>query len=160
MTSRKQMDQLFERLLPSASPEQVESARNLLLDRQRADVAAGRQPVEKTEPFPAALNYGDYHILLVLSDGENHGFAIMSEVEEVTEGATKFGPGTLYTSIRRLLKAGLIEETRSRPDPRVNDEIRRHYRLSGLGQKVLAAESERRSARHSYLRSPQIVRFV
>jgi DNA-binding PadR family transcriptional regulator len=84
----------------------------------------------------------------------------MAEVAEVTEGATKFGPGTLYTSIKRLLTAGLIEESRNRPDRRINDEPRRYYRLTAIGQKVLVAESERLSARPDYARDPQIVRSI
>jgi DNA-binding PadR family transcriptional regulator len=152
------MDHLFERLLPSASKEQVESARGRILERVRAHVPAGREEVEGTELFKLPLNHGDYHILLILENGERHGYAIMSEVEEITEGATKFGPGTLYTSIQRLLTSGLIEESNSRTDPRINDERRRYYRLTGMGQKVLAAESERLAARLRYPHDPQIVR--
>jgi DNA-binding PadR family transcriptional regulator len=154
------MDQLFERLLPSASQEQVESSRWRVLERVRADVAAGRQPGEAIESAGAALNYGDYHILLVLADGERHGYAIMSEVEAVTEGATKFGPGTLYTSLCRLLEAGLIEETECRSDPIVNDEPRQHYQLTGMGQRVLRAESERLAAQVFHVRGRQVVRSL
>jgi DNA-binding PadR family transcriptional regulator len=149
------MDELFERLLPSASHEQIEGARWRILERVRA--AAVEEPVSLAI---GELNHGDYHILLVLSAGERHGYAIMNEVAEVTEGATKFGPGTLYTSIRRLLTSGLIEESRNRPDPRINDEPRRYYRLTAMGQKVLAAESERFAAQSGYAHGPQIVRFI
>jgi DNA-binding PadR family transcriptional regulator len=155
MTRQRKMDELFERLLPSASQDQVESARGRILARVRA--AAGEEPF--VLPL-GRLNHGDYHILLVLSDGERHGYAIMAEVAEVTEGATRFGPGTLYTSIKRLLTAGLIEESSNRPDPRINDEPRRHYRLSGAGQKVLAAESERLAVRMPHAHDPQIVRSI
>jgi DNA-binding PadR family transcriptional regulator len=151
------MDQLFERLLPSASAEQVESARGRILGRVRSDVAAGREAVEA---FAGPLNHGDYHILLVLEDGERHGYAIISEVGAVTEGATRFGPGTLYTSIKRLLTAGLIEEARNRPDLKINDEPRRYYRLTGMGQKILAAESQRLAARLRYAHAPQIERSL
>lgn len=150
MQSDYEIAQLFERLLPSATGEQVESARWRILDRIRADAAAGRQPIETTETRTSAINYGDYNILRVLEGGERHGYAIMSEVEQVTEGATKFGPGTLYTSIQRLLRSGLIEESQSRPDPRLNDEPRRHFRLTGLGQRVLTEYSEKRAARLRY----------
>ena len=159
MAHRKQMDQLFEELLPSASQQQVEAARWRVLDRIRVDVAHG-QAVEAPRDFSAALNYGDYHILLTLTEGERHGYAIMLEVEEVTEGATTFGPGTLYTSIRRLMNAGSIEETHTKPDPRLNDEPRRHYRLTRMGQQVLAAESERLAARLRLARDEQIVRPI
>jgi len=84
-----------------------------------------------------------FHILLALADGEKHGYAIMKEVEAQTGGQVKMGPGTLYGSIKRMLAAGLIEETAQRPDPELDDERRRYYRLSGLGQTVVSAESMR-----------------
>jgi DNA-binding PadR family transcriptional regulator len=55
----------------------------------------------------------------------------------------KMGPGTLYGTIKRLLEAGLIEESDERPDPKLDDERRRYYRLSGLGQRVVRAEAQR-----------------
>ena len=84
-----------------------------------------------------------FHILPALADGEKHGYAIMKEVEAQTGGQVKMGPGTLYGSIKRMLAAGLIEETAQRPDPELDDERRRYYRLSGLGQTVVSAESMR-----------------
>ena len=155
MTRQEQMNDLFQRLLPSASQEEVESSRWSILDRVRADIAAGRDVAEIHR-----LNYGDYHILLVLEGGERHAYTIQTEVEEVTEGATKFGPGTLYTSLDRLLREGLIEETATRQDPRLKDETRQYYRLTQLGQKTLAAESERRAARALHVRDRRIVRPI
>jgi DNA-binding PadR family transcriptional regulator len=84
-----------------------------------------------------------FHILLALADGEKHGYAIMQEVEDVTEGKVHMGPGTLYGSIKRMLAAGLIEESDDRPDPTLDDERRRYYRQTGLGRKVLREETER-----------------
>jgi DNA-binding PadR family transcriptional regulator len=84
-----------------------------------------------------------FNILLALADGEKHGYAIMQEVETITDGQMQMGPGTLYGSIKRLLAAGLIEESDERPDPELDDERRRYYCLSGLGQLVLAAEVAR-----------------
>ena len=84
-----------------------------------------------------------FHILLALADGEKHGYAIMKDVETQTNGQIKMGPGTLYGSIKRMLAAGLIEESGQRPDPSMDDERRRYYRLTGLGQKVVSAESQR-----------------
>jgi DNA-binding PadR family transcriptional regulator len=154
------MDELFGRLLPSASQEQVESSRLRVLERVRSDVAAGRQSGEAMEWAGSVLNYGDYHILLALAEGERHGYAIMSEVEDITEGATKFGPGTLYTSIGRLLDAGLIGETECRPDPRMNDEPRQYYKLTGIGQRVLTVESERLAAQRRHGPLQQVVRCL
>lgn len=93
-------------------------------------------------PLPQA----SLHILLALRDGEMHGYAIMGEVEEMSGGAVKMGPGTLYGSIKRMLADGLIEETDQRPDPELDDQRRRYYRLSGLGQRVCDAELGRLQA--------------
>lgn len=84
-----------------------------------------------------------FNILLALADGEKHGYAIMLEVETISQGAVKMGPGTLYGSIKRMLASGLIEESDERPDPAMDDERRRYYRLSGLGQRALRLEAER-----------------
>jgi DNA-binding PadR family transcriptional regulator len=84
-----------------------------------------------------------FNILLALADGEKHGYAIMLEVEANTDGKVKMGPGTLYGSIKRMLKAGMIEESDERPDPELDDQRRRYYTLSGLGRRVLEAEALR-----------------
>jgi len=84
-----------------------------------------------------------FHILLALADKERHGYDIMREVDERTEGKMRLGPGTLYGSIKRMLKDGLVEELDERPDPEDDDERRRYYRLSDLGYRVAVAEAER-----------------
>jgi DNA-binding PadR family transcriptional regulator len=84
-----------------------------------------------------------YHILISLADGEKHGYAIMKNVEAQTGGGIKMGPGTMYGSIKRMLAAGLIEETDERPDPELDDERRRYYRLTAVGRRVAVAETQR-----------------
>jgi DNA-binding PadR family transcriptional regulator len=84
-----------------------------------------------------------FHILLALADKERHGYEIMREVDERSEGKVRLGPGTLYGSIKRMLSDGLIEELDERPDPELDDERRRYYRLSDLGRRVAIAEAER-----------------
>ena len=84
-----------------------------------------------------------FHILLALADGEKHGYAIMQEVGERTGGTMRMGPGTLYGSIQRMLKDGLIVEAQERADPAHSEERRRYYRLTGFGQRVLQAEARR-----------------
>lgn len=84
-----------------------------------------------------------FHILLALADGEKHGYAIMQEVERVTERHISMGPGTLYGSIKRMLAANLIEESDERPDQALDDQRRRYYRLTGFGRRVLSAEAAR-----------------
>jgi DNA-binding PadR family transcriptional regulator len=84
-----------------------------------------------------------FHILLALADKERHGYDIMREVDERSEGNMRLGPGTLYGSIKRMLSDGLIEELDERPDPELDDERRRYYRLTSLGRRVAVAEAER-----------------
>ena len=101
-----------------------------------------------------------FHILLALADKERHGYEIMREVDERSEGKVRVGPGTLYGSIKRMLSDGLIEELDERPDPELDDERRRYYRLSDLGRRIAIAEAQRlerlvKSARSKKLLSPR-----
>ena len=84
-----------------------------------------------------------FHILLALADGEKHGYAIMQEVGSRTGGGMRMGPGTLYGSIQRMLKDGLIIESQERTDHVHGEERRRYYRLTAFGQQVLQAEARR-----------------
>ena len=102
----------------------------------------------KREDYPAPESFlpltpPAFHILLALADRERHGYHIMREVEERTEGRVRLGPGTMYGSIKRMLVDGLIEETEERPDPDLDDERRRYYRLTDFGYRVASAEAER-----------------
>ena len=94
------------------------------------------------KPSPS-LTPAAFHIMLVLASGENHGYAIMREVAEHTQGKMRLGPGSLYGTIKRMLEDGWIEESDERPDPELDDERRRYYRLTGVGQKLVKAEAER-----------------
>jgi DNA-binding PadR family transcriptional regulator len=84
-----------------------------------------------------------FHVLLSLAGNDQHGYAIMQEVLERTSGKVRLWPATLYGTLQRLIEAGLIEESKRRPAPDLDDARRRYYRLTKLGRKVLAAESER-----------------
>ena len=84
-----------------------------------------------------------FHIMLALADKERHGYDIMREIDERSEKKVRLGPGTLYGSIKRMLNDGLIEELDERPDPELDDERRRYYRLTNLGHRVAVAEAER-----------------
>jgi DNA-binding PadR family transcriptional regulator len=102
---------------------------------------AGTGEGEPEELLP--LTPAVFHILLALSAGERHGYAIMREIAAATQGQMRLGPGTLYRSIKQLLAAGLIEESAERPDPALDDERRRYYRLTGFGRQVAQAEARR-----------------
>jgi DNA-binding PadR family transcriptional regulator len=84
-----------------------------------------------------------FNILLALGDGERHGYSIMQEINSQTQGRLRIGPTTLYRSIKHMLEDGLIIESDERPDPALDDERRRYYRLTNLGQRVAAAEISR-----------------
>jgi DNA-binding PadR family transcriptional regulator len=96
------------------------------------------------------------HILLALADQDRHGYAIMQEVERITGGAVRMGPGTLYGTIKRMMAAGLIEEADERPDPGLDDERRRYYGATALGRAVLEAETSRMSALVSAARAKRV----
>lgn len=82
-------------------------------------------------------------IIVAVAGGEKHGYAIMREVEKLSDGAVSMGPGTLYGSIKRMIDQGLLEEAEQRPDPALDDERRRYYRLTEFGHRVGAAEQAR-----------------
>jgi DNA-binding PadR family transcriptional regulator len=96
-----------------------------------------------TRPNPTVLTPAAFQILLVLASGERHGYEIMIEIARQSQGALRLGPTTLYRTIRALLKAGLIEETDERPDPQLDDQRRRYYRLTHSGWQAVRAETER-----------------
>ena len=83
------------------------------------------------------------HILLALTDGERHGYAISQDVESATDGQVRMGPGTLYGSIQRMLATSLIEEAQQRSRAADNDERRRYYRMTAFGRRVLELELQR-----------------
>ena len=118
--------------------------------RQRA------APVPVTDFLP--LTPAIAHILLAVADEDRHGYAIMQEVGRLTDGATRMGPGTLYGTLKRLLAAGLVEEADERPDPLLDDERRRYYRLTTLGRRVLEAESARMTTWLSAARAKRVFR--
>jgi DNA-binding PadR family transcriptional regulator len=97
------------------------------------------------------------HILLALADERQgkHGYAVAREVEELTDGQIRMGPGTLYGSIQRMLDADLIEERRVRATG--EDERRRYYRITQLGRRVLALELERLTAVVAIARRKQLL---
>lgn len=112
-----------------------------------------RRPVEVLLPLTQAV----FHILLALADGEKHGYAIMQEIGERTGGAMRIGPGTLYGSIQRMLKDGLIVEAQERTESVQGEERRRYYRLTGFGLRVLQAEARRLEQLLGIARSKQIL---
>lgn len=83
-----------------------------------------------------------FHVLLVLGDGPRHGYAIGAAVEDLTDGAVRMWPATLYGTIHQLAESGLVEPHEAEPAPG-EDTRRRYYRLTGFGRQVLAAETER-----------------
>jgi DNA-binding PadR family transcriptional regulator len=84
-----------------------------------------------------------FHMLLALSDGERHGYALKREILNRTGGKLNLASGALYGSINKMLEQGFIEETDERPDSHLDDERRRYYRITAMGRKVAQAEAHR-----------------
>jgi DNA-binding PadR family transcriptional regulator len=154
---------------------QVKSSHDQILDKRMNQVIISVTDISAADMFPQSckdvtmseaknspedmlpLTPAVFHILLALADGEKHGYAIMQEVEAISAGSVNMGAGTLYGSIKRMLKAGLIEESDERPDPAMDQQQRRYYRLSELGERVLKAESFRIEALVRAIRNKNIL---
>ena len=103
------------------------------------------------------LSNAEFHILLSIADEERHGYAIMQEVRESTQGLIRLGPGTLYRSIQELLQKGLIVESGRYPAAN-EDQRRRYYRISSFGRRVLSAEARRLSEAVALAKSKRVLR--
>ena len=108
---------------------------------------------ESLLPLPTAV----FHILIALADRDRHGYSIMQDVAARTDGAVQLSAGTLYSSIRRMLEQGLIEELSKSPDPSSTDERRRYYRVTRFGRRVAAAEVARLNVLLAQARATKLV---
>ena len=97
-----------------------------------------------------------FHILLALSDGERHGYAIMQDVAWQTSDALQLGPGTLYGCLKRMLAAGLVAES----DAEADDERRRYYRMTPLGRRTVRAEAERLASAVAAAKSKRLFKLA
>ncbi|MGA2096971.1 MAG: helix-turn-helix transcriptional regulator [Candidatus Acidiferrum sp.] len=96
-------------------------------------------PKRKLDPLPSAA----FQILLALAGEDLHGYAIMRQVAQQTDGRMRLGPGTLYSSIQSLLEEKFIEELDARVDTKASPDRRRYYRLTSAGRKIARSEAER-----------------
>ncbi len=115
------------------------------------------QPAKNNPQAMLPLTPAVFHILLALADGERHGYSIMQEIAAHTGGKMRIGPTTLYRSIKHMLLDGLIVEADERPDPALDDERRRYYKLTGFGQQVALAETRRLKQALSVARSKPLL---
>lgn len=97
--------------------------------------------MDKPHPDAPALTPAMHHILLALLRGDLHGYAIMQEIEKITDGSMRLGPGTLYTNLPKLVDAKLVEESAHRDES--DDERRRYYRLTSAGRAAVLEETRR-----------------
>ena len=98
-----------------------------------------------------------FHILLALAPGEKHGYGIMRDVATQTNGDLQLGPGTLYGCLKRMLAANLVEESDERPDPKLDDERRRYYRITDSGRHAVRAEARRLAGAVEMARSRRVL---
>jgi DNA-binding PadR family transcriptional regulator len=87
----------------------------------------------------------EFHILLALAGEDRHGYAILQEIERLTDGELQLEPGTLYRALHRMLRDGWVAESGRRPAAKDDDERRRYYRLTPAGRKIATAEADRLS---------------
>jgi DNA-binding PadR family transcriptional regulator len=92
----------------------------------------------------APLTPAVVHVLLSLAGGERHGYAILKDVQRQSNSRLRFGPGTIYGTLQRLMEAGWVEE--AAPPPAASDERRRYYRITRSGREALRAEVDRLGA--------------
>ena len=114
---------------------------------------APSEDIESFLPLPTAV----FHILVALADQDRHGYAIMQDVADRTDGKVRLSAGTLYSAVRRMLEQGLIEELRDSPDPASADERRRYYALTALGREVAVAEARRLTALLGHARAAGLI---
>jgi DNA-binding PadR family transcriptional regulator len=98
---------------------------------------------KRVSPQRVALTPPVFQILLALAERERHGYGIMQAVARQAEDSPRMGPGTLYGCLKRMLAGGLVEESDERPDPALDDQRRRYYRLTERGHRVARAEAQR-----------------
>ena len=103
------------------------------------------------------LQAATFHILVALADRERHGYSILQDVVARTDGKVRLSAATLYSSIRRMLEQGLIEELSESPDPDCQDERRRYYGLTSFGRQVATAEARRLTAMLSQARETGLI---
>ena len=123
-------------------------------------MTSSRRADQGTAPPASPMPPATFQILLALVDGERHGYSIMRDAVERSDGTVRLGPGTLYGSLKRLLEAGLVEESGERADPEMGDERRRYYRITEQGLHAARAEARRldrvvRAARRKKLLGPE-----
>jgi len=116
-------------------------------------MVATKRDIDEMLPLTPAV----FHILLVLVAGPLHGYAIMKEVEAVSEGQVQMGPGTLYGTLKRLLADGFVVETGAPPGEDLDNRPRRFYRLTAYGRKLLEAEAARLEALVRVARQRQLL---
>jgi DNA-binding PadR family transcriptional regulator len=111
-------------------------------------------PKRKLDPLPSAA----FQILLSLAEEDLHGYGIMRQVAEQTDGRMRLGPGTLYSSIQSLLEEKFIEELDPREGVKLREERRRYYRLTSAGRRLARSEADRLAGLLRVARSRKILR--
>ena len=109
-------------------------------------IASGQMTTDRGRTDPDSmlpLRPVEFLVLLVLADGERHGYGIVHDIRDRTDGKVKLLPGNLYAVLRRLMESDLLTESSHRPAEDLDDQRRRYYRITKLGGRVLAADAAR-----------------
>ena len=96
-----------------------------------------------------------FEILVTLASGDRHGYSLLNDIRDRSREPLRVG--SLYRAIGRLLDDELIEELDERPDPDVDDQRRRYYRLTDLGRRVAAAEARRLDLQLRHARAARLL---
>ncbi len=116
------------------------------------------QPASASPESFLPLSAVVFEILLALAGSDLHGYDIMREVEQRSGGGVTLHPGTLYRALHRLLNDRLVEELDDRPDPALDDERRRYYRLTKVGHAVASAEARRLASQVHVARARRLLK--
>ncbi len=82
-------------------------------------------------------------ILLSLAEHDKHGYGIIGDIRARSRNEVVLSTSTLYGAIKRMMRDGLVERSDMRPDPELDDERRRYYRITDFGREVTSCEAQR-----------------
>ena len=114
-------------------------------------------PSASTPESHLPLRPVEFEILLTLAHGERHGYAILQEISDRSDGAIQLETGTMYRALRRLVEAGFARPASRKATRESEDERRRYYAITALGARVATAEADRMARLVATARSARLL---